>query len=226
LDLGADINAIDDEGNTSLHYAIKSGCIKTIKKLILRGVKKEIKNKENLTAYNLAVQYNQNKIAEKLKTLTFIDKFCLMRTELMQFKYTYNDIYIIITYGIFFILKLIYLIRLFEYFENLIDTNSNTNFNNSNIYYNNNNLNDNEIKKCRIIEDNNCTFDMVFFIFTLTSLLLDLLLVFIVFYFICFIKKINFNKNCSNNINVNINKNKNKIKKITDIENEKNLIVK
>lgn len=43
LDLGADINSKDDEGNTCLHFAINSGCIKTIKKLILRGVDKSIK---------------------------------------------------------------------------------------------------------------------------------------------------------------------------------------
>lgn len=45
LDLGANINIVDDNGNTPLHYATGNCNILTMKALLLRGADKKIKNK-------------------------------------------------------------------------------------------------------------------------------------------------------------------------------------
>ena len=113
LDLGADINARDDEGNTCLHYAINSSCLRTIKKLIIRGVDKSIKRKDNLTAFDISLKNNEIKISNVLKTLTFFDKYICMRTELVSFSYTRNDIILSIVFSTLCAIKTIYLLKLF-----------------------------------------------------------------------------------------------------------------
>lgn len=145
--------------------------MRTVKKLILRGIKKDVKRLDHLTAYDLALLNSENKLAEKIRPLNFFDKYFLMRSELTEFKYTNNDIYLILIFSVLFILKLIYLLRLFN-FE----------------------VDQEKISKCRIMDIEDCVFDYVFFIFTAISSFLDILLVLIVFYFICFLKKIHKNK--------------------------------
>ena len=50
IDLGANINCEDNKKKTALHFAVNSGSLKCVKKLLIRGANKLIKNnliKEN-----------------------------------------------------------------------------------------------------------------------------------------------------------------------------------
>lgn len=195
LNLGADIDAKDDEGNSCLHFAINSSCIATIKKLIIRGVDKSIKRNDNLTAYDLALQNNEFKIAEVLKKIGFFDKYICMRTELTSFNYTRNNIILIFIFTTLVVLKTIYLIKLYTNFP--VDTNKsitelmstkqnslNKNFRNmieEKIFSSKN-------KGCLILDSETCLFDLLFEIFTSLSIIIDFLIILSVFYFNCCFK--------------------------------------
>jgi len=194
LNLGADINAKDDEGNTCLHFAINSSCLATIKKLIIRGVDKSIKRNDNLTAYDLAFQNNEFKIAEILRKINFLDKYICMRTELTAFTYTRNDIVLLLIYTTLLALKLIYMIKLFGDFpskENIstksfLYRNANHNYN---IWMIKNQSSLEVIQSdCRIINAENCGFDLFFEIFIIVSVILDLSIILSIFYFNCFLR--------------------------------------
>ena len=45
LDLGVNINSVDKDGNTCLHYAVMSNSPRVVKKLLVRGANRELKNK-------------------------------------------------------------------------------------------------------------------------------------------------------------------------------------
>lgn len=195
LNLGADINAKDDEGNTCLHFAINSGCLGTIKKLIIRGVDKSIKRNDNLTAYDLALQNNEFKIAEILKKINFFDKYVCMRTELTPFSYTRNDIVLLLIFTSLVILKLIYAIKLFGEFTSKIINKSYAFMyveekNSYDILFNSNSKEDSVMLEshCRIMNADNCAFDIVFEIFILISIILDFSIILSIFYFNCCIR--------------------------------------
>jgi len=191
----ADIDSRDEEGNSCLHFAINSSCIATIKKLIIRGVDKSIKRNDNLTAYDLALQNNEFKIAEVLKKIGFLDKYICMRTELTSFNYTRNDIILLFIFTTLIVLKTIYLIKLFgnfpveinETIKELISTNqnsSNINFRRTieeKIFTQKNN-------NCLILNSDTCLFDLFFEIFTSLSIIIDFLIIMSVLYFTCCIK--------------------------------------
>ena len=56
LDLGANIDFLDNDNLTPLHYAVKSGNERIIKKLLVRGTNKFIINKDGLSPYGMAVR--------------------------------------------------------------------------------------------------------------------------------------------------------------------------
>lgn len=192
LNLGADINARDDEGNTCLHFAINSGCLATIKKLIIRGVDKSIKRNDNLTAYELSLQNNEFKIAEVLKDINFFDKYICMRTELTPFSYTRNDIVLLLIFTTLIVLKLIYVIKLFGDFV----TKKNIyliQYLYEEAYLNNQNIKTNEFLKktstdCIIINAESCGFDIFFESVIVIGMILDLLIIISIFYFNCCIR--------------------------------------
>lgn len=55
------LQAVDAEGNTALHLAAQEGSTKALRELLRSGARKEIKNKKNQTARDLALE---NKDAE------------------------------------------------------------------------------------------------------------------------------------------------------------------
>ena len=197
LNLGADINAKDDEGNTCLHFAINSGCVGTIKKLIIRGVDKSIKRLDNLTAFDLALQNNEFKISQILKKISFFERYLCMKTELTPFSYTRNDIILLLIFTSLVIFKLIYVIKIFGNFEEL--TNSlinlfceknieNINNKNENLFSKNKINKINKYSDCKILNVDNCGFDVFFEVFLVITIILDILIILSIFYFNCCIK--------------------------------------
>ncbi|XP_053451571.1 POTE ankyrin domain family member A-like [Nycticebus coucang] len=66
LDYGADPNVTDDYSNTALHYAVYSGNIVLITKLLSCGANIETKNKKQLTPLLLAINGQNLKMVEFL----------------------------------------------------------------------------------------------------------------------------------------------------------------
>jgi len=58
LDAGADINALNDNGQTALHIAVFWNNVDAVKLLLDRGADKTIKNKSGRTAADLAIHYD------------------------------------------------------------------------------------------------------------------------------------------------------------------------
>jgi len=56
LDAGADINALDKNGATPLHRAVRTRCAAAVKCLLQRGADALLKNKPGSTPFHLAVQ--------------------------------------------------------------------------------------------------------------------------------------------------------------------------
>ena len=118
LDLQADINAVDKDGKSVLTYAVYSSNIKLIKKLLIRGANKDIKDLEGKTPYYYANEQNKNEIANLLKNYNYYDNikkyiFCKNNDfEIQQLqKYRY-DFEIIIYLLLYLILIIIFSIRI------------------------------------------------------------------------------------------------------------------
>jgi len=58
LDAGADINAVNDNGQTPLHISVFWNNVEAVKLLVERGADKTIKNKSGRTAEQLAIHYD------------------------------------------------------------------------------------------------------------------------------------------------------------------------
>ena len=54
IDMGANINIINKEGRSALHYAVEKSCIKSIKYLVDAGIDKEVLDKKGETALQIA----------------------------------------------------------------------------------------------------------------------------------------------------------------------------
>ena len=97
LDLGANIKAIDSDGNTCLHYAVKSKSIRAVKKLLVRGAKKNVKNKEGKTPFNIAFDLKKFELSDILKDFTFKEKCFSKIDEIKTIKGVRNNIIILLT---------------------------------------------------------------------------------------------------------------------------------
>lgn len=126
LDLDANINKQDTEGNTPLHFAINSGDIRTVKKLLIRGADKSIKRNDGMTPYDLAIESNQIEASLVLKKLNFIRKYIFMQSELEPFKKSRNDLFLLVTFLAILTFKLIYILKGERIY--------NSNLNNVNLY--------------------------------------------------------------------------------------------
>ena len=58
IDLGANINTLDKEGNNCLHYTVNSNNPNLLIKLKIRGADKSVRNQKGETPLDLAMQNN------------------------------------------------------------------------------------------------------------------------------------------------------------------------
>ena len=76
LDLGSDFNAVDVDGKSVLSYAVCSGSTRTVKKLLIRGADKSIKEIEGKTPYDLAKEKNNQDMCDLLRKKSICEKIC------------------------------------------------------------------------------------------------------------------------------------------------------
>ncbi len=68
IQAGADMEAMDPEGNTALFYAASNGNLKITKHLVRRGADLFHKNNKWFTAYDMAVRHSRTEVAKYLRT--------------------------------------------------------------------------------------------------------------------------------------------------------------
>ncbi len=199
LDLGANINSVDNNNLTPLHYAIKSGNEKIIKKLLVRGADKFIKSKDGLSCFDMAKELKNNDIIQFLE-----HKNCFFNlfgnNELKAIKGGRNNlmlmfIIICLIFGKFiyilkplpYITENIFKYELMPFIPDLINEIENENNQTENIIkYSNNGLN--IFFTCF---SKNCLIEIcIIFI----SLFTDTLILIVVIYFLCFAKKVYLRK--------------------------------
>ena len=113
LDLGANINALDNEGNNCLHYAVNSNNPNLLKKLLIRGADKTIKNQKGETPLDLAVKNNYTKLISILETKNcFITNPCSNEHEIVGLRSSHNNIALFVIILFMGLGKWIYLSRL------------------------------------------------------------------------------------------------------------------
>ena len=66
IENGADLNCIDDAGNTALHIATNCNNIEIVQILLDKGAKTDLKNVNNMTALDIAKIYNRVEIFKLL----------------------------------------------------------------------------------------------------------------------------------------------------------------
>ena len=118
LDLGANINAVDVDGNNCLHYAVNSNNPTLLKKLLVRGAEKTNRNNSGKLPLDLARENNYGKIVDILSAKnSFIQNPCSKNHEITGLRSSHNNItlfFIILFMGLG---KWIYLSRLFYVYE-------------------------------------------------------------------------------------------------------------
>ena len=104
LDLEADINQQDSDGNTPLHYAINSSCTRTIRKLLIRGANKSIKRKDGMIPLNLAKEDNKLDLVEILMDKPWYSYYSCNQSTFQESidSYSRKDIFLIATIIIYF----------------------------------------------------------------------------------------------------------------------------
>ena len=108
LDLGANINARDEEGNNCLHYAVNSNNPNLLKKLLIRGADKNIKNHKNETPLDLAIQNNYTKLINILQAKnSFISNPCSNEHEIVGLRSSHNNITLFVIMEIMEIMKIV-----------------------------------------------------------------------------------------------------------------------
>ena len=118
LDLGANINALDNEGNNCLHYAVNSKNPNLLKKLLIRGADKTIKNQKNETPLDLAVQYKYTQLINILQAKnSFISNPCSNDHEIVGLRSSHNNITLFVIILFMGLGKWIYLSRLNYVYE-------------------------------------------------------------------------------------------------------------
>ena len=118
LDLGANINARDNEGNNCLHYAVISNNASLLKKLLVRGADKTIVNERNQLPIDLARENNYGKIVDILSAKnSFIQNPCSENHEITGLRSSHNNITLFVIILFMGIGKWIYLSRLYIVYE-------------------------------------------------------------------------------------------------------------
>ena len=118
LDLGANINAVDNDGNNCLHYAVISKNESLLKKLLVRGADKNIKNKKGQLPYDLAYENNYRDIANILSANnSIIQNPYRSNHEISRLRSSHNNITLFVIILFMGLAKWIYLSRIFYIYE-------------------------------------------------------------------------------------------------------------
>ena len=118
LDLGANINAVDSEGNNCLHYAVNANNPTLLKKLLVRGADKNIPNKKGELPIDLARVNNFGKIVDILSAKnSFIQNPCSENHEITGLRSSHNNITLFVIILSMGLGKWIYLSRLYYVYE-------------------------------------------------------------------------------------------------------------
>ena len=118
LDLGANINAVDNEGNNCLHYAVEGNNINLLKKLLVRGADKTIRNKENQLPIDLAIRKNNHEIVDILSAKASIfQNPCKTNHEITGLRSSHNNITLFVIILFMGVGKWIYLSRMYYIYE-------------------------------------------------------------------------------------------------------------
>ena len=115
LDLGANIKAVDSDGNTCLHYAVKSESVRAVKKLLVRGANKNAKNKEGKTPFDVALDLKKDELYDILKNFTFKDRCFSKIDEIKPIKGGRNNILLLLTVIFLLLFKFCFMIRIMGY---------------------------------------------------------------------------------------------------------------
>ena len=110
INLGVDIDSLDNDNKTPLFYAVQSNNSRLVKFLVLNGAKKTIEDKNNKKAIDYAKDKNIYNILEN-KSIFRIAFKC--ETNYQSFKNHYRNIYMLILLG-FLIFSQIFIIIKFE----------------------------------------------------------------------------------------------------------------
>ena len=118
LDLGANINAVDNEGNNCLHYAANSNNVSLVKKLLVRGADKTLRNNKNQLPIDLARENNSVTITEILSAKnSCIQNPCKDNHEIIGLRSSHNNITFFVIILFMGLAKWIYLSRIFYVYE-------------------------------------------------------------------------------------------------------------
>ena len=118
LDLGANINARDNEGNNCLHYAVLSNNSSLVKKLLVRGADKNITNDKHQLPIDLAIENNYGKMKDILSAKnSCIQNPCGENHEITGLRSSHNNITLFVIILFMGIGKWIYLSRLYIVYE-------------------------------------------------------------------------------------------------------------
>lgn len=121
LDLGANINAVDEDGNNCLHYAVNSNDSKLLKKLLVRGAQKTNANKQGKLPIDLARENNYGRMVDILssKNSCFQNPFS-ENHEITGLRSSHNNITLFVIILFMGLGKWIYLSRLYYIYESNI----------------------------------------------------------------------------------------------------------
>ena len=118
LDLGANINAVDNDGNNCLHYAVNSKNESLLKKLLVRGADKNIRNKKGQKPYDLAVENRHKNIADILSAKdSIIHNPYSSNHEITRLRSSHNNITLFVIILFMGLAKWIYLSRIYYIYE-------------------------------------------------------------------------------------------------------------
>ena len=202
LNLGADINYRDKKGYTPLHYAVLSENEIIIKKLIIRGANKFIKDNNNMFPYDLCEINGNNHLKNLLfrqnclKRIFIGDKIMpILKNNKSKFKNFYN--YFLISFNLFLIsIKSIILFVLYLYLNS-------KSINSLNFAKFNNTKENENLSKIDSLNDfftcinDNCKIE---FSIIIISFIIDILLFEFLMVFKCFSNKIYLEKKSSSEV--------------------------
>jgi len=121
LDLGANINAVDNDGNSCLHHAVISNNLTILKKLLIRGADKNIINKEGKSSLQLAQENNAKTATDILSANnSLIQSPCNKNYERSELRGNHNNFSLFVIILLMGFGKWIYLSRLFYVYEGSI----------------------------------------------------------------------------------------------------------